>query len=499
MATKAPKLTDLENAETTGAPPAIPAGVNADVTVKYKTQVDPNSEGPRARRFNDELYDLAAEDVQEDEARPAQLPLDPVTQFCAEWRNFAGYQLKVTRLPDPATRRMAGQSYNRPCLEIESLGALPFDPANLEGLLQIINNGSGGVFRIWLVDEAGAPVPDAFLDRVAIGDPPKQFSGGRIERLDRDSYDLRSYDLDSRYRREPQPAPAPPQKSESERELDEIKSNLFRTVLERAINPPAPVTPPPADSLSAEDRVGLYILNNGGLIPALMEKMTAIAGAPEATTVKETLGERVITAAMKIAETNPALIERLSNTMYSIVDRILPANPRAPVTVSPNLQPQPVRHPPGVRANVPIAQTSGDVLGPPAQSWQDPDEDPEGGAEPEDESDPDLMDILDSMLELLTDARPFVANDPVIVELSKTHPVKFRMALQLIATQPIEAIIQWIASQSTLYETLLTSAATAPHFRARLLELQAFCKAPPAPPMATNAETENNQTAETET
>lgn len=468
---KANRLSDLE--ETTNessAQPVIPPGTKAKVRVDYETTVDPNLTS-QAQRFNNELYELADTAINErmldDTARPAALPFDPVSDFCALWRNYAGCLMKVTRLPDPATRRMPGQQYARPCFEIESLGATPFDPANLEGTLQIVNGNSGGVFRLWLVDDNGMPIEDAHLDRVVIGDPPKQFNRRENEReLFRDP----RYAVNTPQQQAPAP---PPQKSEMELRMERIQGELFETVLKRALNPVAPTAPDPTANMSEDDRLTLLLVKQGALLPSIVQKITTLAGAPEAATIKETWQERGINALLQIAQTNPAIIERVSGVVERIVERVLP-NPRAPVNIAPNLQQsRPVQHAPAQRANPTLAA-------PPVTQYTENPDAPED-ERPDVDEDEDIMDIISSLFTLVNDTRPFTTTDPVFRELSQAYPQKFRGALIMIATQPLDSIIAWLSTQDPLYESLLTSPITAGHYRARLAELQAFCKAQSAP------------------
>lgn len=486
-------LVDLETANNDNpesAQTVIPAGVQADVTVKYRTLADPALQSARARPYNDELEELARL-AEEDTARPVELPFDPITQFCAEWRNYAGWLLKVTRLPDPATRRMAGQSYNRTCLEIESLGSIPFDPANLEGILQIINGNSGGVFRVWLVDQNGQPVQDAFLDRVAVGDPPRQFG-----REHRPAY---AYDLDSNYPNayfggridRQQTSPAPPQKSAMEERMETLQAQLFEKAILRAMEPPnAPA--PATTGISDEDRVGLLLLNQGGLLPALMTKLTALAQSPETITKEQSWKERAIDATFQLAQNNPAIVERLSGTLERIINRVLP-DPRAPVNVAANLQPSQQSPQPQLAHNSQSEIRNPKFFAPDGPNPDAPDTNPD----PDD--DEDIVDIVESLFELLSDTRPFSVNDPVFTELREAYPQKFAGAMQMIANVPIDAVIEWIKTRSSLYEAMLDGPVTGPHYRARLAELQAFCRAPGPSPAIAIEQPDNEQPNETET
>lgn len=453
------RLTDLETEGNEQAPqPVIPPGTKAKVRVDYETQINPNLQAQDVADYPNDLRALAADEFE----TPADLPLDPLSEFCATWRLYVGYPMKVTRLADPATRRIPGQAYNRPCFEVEYLSDTPFDPANLTGTLQIINGNSGGVFRLWLTDESGTPIPDARIDRVVIADPPKHFGNSPQQRQ---PFDPR-YDIDPRRPWPPEPTPpAPlPQKSAMEQRIENLQATLFEDAVRRAMNP----TPVAAvDGLSAEDRVGLLLLNQGGLLATLMDKVTTLAQSPEAAAVKETIGERAINAGLRIAETNPAIVERISSTLERIVDRVLP-NPNAPVTVAANIQP-PQSQQTRVSAPHPVQ------LPPPGPTAPD-------APEPDDtDVDDDIMDIVEQLFTLLTDTRPFDVNDPVFVELRETYPLKFAAAIRMIATQPLDQIVTWLKTQSPVYESLLNGPVTSEHYTNRLAELQQFCRTPPAP------------------
>jgi len=480
---KAARLTDIEtsvNEQT--PPPAIPAGVDAKVRVEYTTKVDPNNEQAREDRYSDELRELAAaQDFNE------ALPLDPLSQFCAEWRNYIGYPMKVTRLADPATRRIPGQAYNRPCFEVEYLSDTPFDPANLTGTLQIINGNSGGVFRLWLVDpQTNAPIPEAHVDRVVIADPPKNFGNNPQSQRE---FDPR-YDVDPRRPWPPpqQTPPPPPQPSALELRMQNLQEKLLENALARLIEPP-PTVPQPGGSanISDSDRLTLMLVNEGGMLPGIVSKIAALAGAPEAAVAKQSLGERALEAGMRIAETNPAIVERISSTLERIVNRILPADPRAPVSVAANIQPSSQASAPQPQQITP-APPIGAIE--PAPDTPNPDDGPEV-------DDDEIMDIIEQLFTLLSDTRPFTVDDPVFVELRQAYPLKFRMAVQLIATQPLDAVIEWIKTQGTLYEALLDSPISGKHYASRLAELQQFCRTPAAPPQPATASNEN-ETSQTE-
>lgn len=471
MTKVARSIADLEGASEESAPPVIPPGVKAKVRVDYETQVEP-ANAQYGRQINEqrtELEELAGEEF------PAELPLDPLSVFCAEWRNYVGYPMKVTRLADPATRRIPGQAYNRPCFEVEYLSDTPFDPANLTGTLQIINGNSGGVFRLWLTDESGTPIPDARLDRVVIADPPKHFGNNPAERRE---YDPR---YDSRLPVRETAAPAPLQPSAFETRMQELQERLLNNALARLMEPTAPASP--VSNVSDEDRLTLFLVKEGGILPGVIGKLTALVGSPETVTAKESWQERAINAGLNIAQSNPAIVERVSATIERIVDRVLP-NTHAPVNVASNIAapapPQQYTPPQAIQ------------LPPPGPSAPDA---PDPGNDDSDELDDDIMDIIEQIFTLLSDTRPFRADDPVFVILRQEHPVKFTMAVKMIAAQPLDDVIEWIKSQGSLYEALLDGPVTGPHYRERLATLQQFCRAPAPQPNAQETSQTENQSA----
>lgn len=481
---KTPRLSDLEDKTAEAPPLGIPP--DADVTVKFRHTVDPNTlaatPGARARAYDDEdLREIAGEDFPE-------VASDPLTDFCSTWANFSGYTLRITRLPDPAQRRIRGQQYNRSCLEIESLGDTPFDPIDLQGTLQLVNGNSGGVFRLWLIDENGRPIPDAYLPRLAIADPPKD-----------------PREQDRRFNpTQPAPVAAPAPPTEFELMMQELNRRLLQGALQRVMEPPPPPVAPAAPSLPDEDRLLLMLVKEGGILPGIMTKISALAGAPEAAAVKETLGERALNAAMTLAETNPAIVERVSDTLERIVNRLLPPPEPRP---GPQPQPQPAGYVGGrVERLTPQGRElqSYDIASPypaPAPAPQGYSTNPGGGIpetpQPDDndldgdDQDDEIMTILEDLMALLTSDRPLTENDPVFVQLQQEYPARFRLAVMAIGSQTQDELIGWIASKSPLYGEMFKSPVHGPHYRRRLTELQRLCRPVPPPQDLTHAETHN--------
>lgn len=459
--------------ETADAPisgPAIPPGVEAQVNIKYNTRVDPN-QATRERSDLAELAELAGDDLDTP-------PPDEISAFCYNWQNFSGYPLAIIRLPDPPERRLAGNSYARPCFNLERLGDTTFDPSNLIGTLQFVNNNSGGVFRVWLADYNGAPIPGARIERIAIGDPPRNANAPAAPLLQPAPAPL------------PAPAPVlPPQKSESERQLEAVKDKLFTTALERALNPQV-ATAPTAPQLPPDQQAMLYLLGNSGtdFIGQIFGKLTDLAQQTAGVTKEPTLKERALDAGMEIIKTNPVIVERVSSVVERIVARVFGSDPRFDAVGAPPALPP---LPPGYVYAQPQQQ-------PPAPVGFDPETAPPDA--PEDEqidpnSDGDIMDILDGLVTLLNSDKPLQLSDPLFVHLRQTFPLKFRLAVGMIASQPLDLIVDWIKENGgPLYVSLLDGPASGPFLRQRLSQLQLLIieaknnaqkQTPPAPSGAT--------------
>lgn len=432
--------------DNSAAPPAaIPLGVDADYTVKFKTRVDPGVENHARQRELEELAALAGED---DSNEP---PPDEISAFCHHWQNFAGYPLSIIRLPDPPERRIAGNSYARPCFNLERLGDTTFDPSNLIGTLQFVNHNSGGVFRVWLSDYNGAAIPGARVERVAIGDPPQSKPALSPSPLLPVS---------------PSPVPPPPIRSAAEIELETVKNNLFSKALERALNPPTATPATGATpTLPPDQQAMLYMLGNTDFMGSMFSKLSDLAQQTAGVTKEPTIKERLIDAGLELATRNPAIVDRLSGVVERIVARVLP-DPRydgLPQT-QPQQQFQPQSPPLTYQPPAP----------PPTQAGIG-DFDPGLPEAPIDteQDDEDLMDILDSLVTLLNSDKPLTPNDPVFSELYRRYPLKYRIAIGLIASSPLPEIIEWIKETGgPLYVSLLDGPASGPFLRDRLAQLQ---------------------------
>lgn len=424
------------------APPlAVPPGVDADYTVKFRKRVDPDINAAPPRSELEDLAELAGIPDTED------LPPDEISAFCHQWQNYAGQLLSVVRLPDPPERRLAGNSYARPCFNMERLGDTTFDPENLIGTLQFINNNSGGVFRVWLTYQ-GQVVPGARLERVAIGDPVGAHTANAQPLI------------------QPQPAPAPApqerQKSDAEIELEQVKNSLFTTALQRALNPPAPAqVATSGNGMSTEDSATLFLLSKTDFLGSIFGKMTELAQQAGSVAKEPSWKERALDVGLELATKNPAIVDRLSGTLERIVTAIFP--PAKATAPQPQIyyQPQPPPQP---------------------APWQQPQQPPPAPAqsadEPEapvkdDEQEDETMDILDALLALVNSNQPLSLQHPVIVELYQRYPAKFKLAAGMIIKYPLENIIDWIKTTGgTPYIIMLDGPASGPFLRQRLGELQ---------------------------
>lgn len=445
MATRKPPIEPTEG-DAAEAPGVIPAGVDADVTVKYRRRVNPPED--QINNNGDDLNDLALE-VDADLSPP-----DPLAAFLEEWSRYAGYNCEVVRLPDPADRRMISNQYARPNFsEFERLGGMPFDPITFISSLQYVNGNSGGVFRVWLTDQTGQMIPGARLERVAISDPPG-------------AHKTPVTPPPAPTVQQPTPAP-PPQKSEGEQKLDQIKDKLFMDALSRALNPPPP-PPPAAPALSDEQQLATILLTKTDLLSGTMAKVA------DALNTERPASNSWTDKAMDFMRENPNVAVQVTSAAERIVIGVTnllgnligqpPGQPAPPQT------PPPTQHAPAATAAATQAATN---LPPEAP-------------QPQDAEDDEDMAILDELFAMLNDTREITGEDEVFKTLQRDHPIKFKMYVRMIASADETQIIEFVSGQSPLYESLLSSPVTGPHLRQRLEVLRQLCiKAvtpPPAPP-----------------
>lgn len=432
MATRSRAITEPSEGESAEAPGTIPDGVDADVTVKYRRRVTPAED-------NNDIEDMLAEEAAN------FTPGDPLSGFLEEWGNYIGYNCVIVRLPDPAARRMPGNHYARPCFEMERLGDTPFDPVNFIGTLQMLNNNSGGVFRVWLTNDAGQMMPGARLDRFAIADPPRGNAGSVGQSGQQQAAQITGG----------QYAPPPPREREQsaiEKQMANLQTRLLETALDRALNPPQPQAPPIAPTMTEEERLAMAVFNRGDVLSTVIQKIASAVQSPEnvpAPTWKDKAFDYLLQ--------NPAI----GNQIAGIAERATAAL---------------INLFPGGKA--PAQETAPAPASASAPYVDMPPEAPR--PEPIDEDDEDMA-ILDEVIEYLADDAPMKPDDQIFIDLQKEHPKKFAMFVRAIAAMPIDNVYAFIGAQSQLYAKLLSSNATGPHYKRRIAELKALCVAAVTP------------------
>jgi hypothetical protein len=366
------------------------------------------------------------------------------------------------------------------------LSDMPFDPNNLIGMLQVINNNSGGVFRVFLTDEYGRAISGARLDRLVIADPPKQYNP-RATQQETD------YERDERYyrrREREQPAPAPPVKSEMELHIENMQRQLFEKVMMRALDPPPPPTLDPLNSLSEPDRLALSLLKQGDLLSSVVERISSLAQAPErieASTWKDKLAE----AGVNLVTQNPAIITTLtdiiSRATVAVASAFAPGRNNGQVISEPIPVGQPVHAPPAQRAA-------------PQMRPAPPQAEVNTGLPevPQPEEDDDLeqaeIDMMEEITKLLLSDKPLSFTDPAILDIRETYPDLFDKAMQGLAAMPSMVIIQYLCSKSDFCADVFNSPRNGPHLKARLEELKTLIKNSGLLPPEVKQQLEQNET-----
>ncbi len=492
---ESPSLSDLENANDPVTTPGImpPPGVQARVRtqIDYNRVIDPDDVQPAGGGYSDDLRGLAAEEF-DDGALPPPVPLDPFSEFIETYNRFIGYSLKIVRLPDPATRRTPGHTYNRPCFELEILSDTPFDPNNLTGMLQVVNGNSGGVFRIWLTDENGQRIPGAQLDRLVIADPPKQYNQQSQRRAHADDYD--DEDRERYYRRrerEPVAAPALPVKSEMELHIEQMQRDLFQKVMMRALDPPAAPAIDPMSLVPEQDRLALSLLKQGDLLPTLVERISSLTQAPdrmESATWKDKFAD----AAVNLVTHNPQIVttvtDIISRATIALATAFAPRGNQQTIAA----EPIPIQHPPAQRA----AQALPPRPPRPLQGVNGLSETPQ--LEDDDNLEEDEIEMMEDVTKLLLSDKPLSFSDSVIVDLREAYPVMFDKAMQGIAAMPSMMVIQYLCSKSDFCADMFNSPRHGGYLKQRLEELKTLIKAELLPPQVAAAirQTEVQQEAQ---
>lgn len=410
MTRAASKTEPLIESESAVAPGTIPPGVDAQVNIKYNTRVVPPE--------RDGLTDVLDEELETTFA-----PLDPLSSFLDQWANFAGYNCVIVRLPDPAARRMSGNTYARPCFETERLGDTPFDPVNFIGTLQMLNNNSGGVFRCFLTDEAGQLIPQARIERFAIADPP------------RGSNPTAQPQIAATY--QSPPLPRTPELSEFEKDMKDMQRQLLKSALDRAMNPPPP-PPPSAPQLPPEQQLAMAVFSQTDALSQVIAKIGAAINTP-AEAANPTWKDKAFDYLMQ----NPTV----GNQITGILDRavaalanMLPAGPPPP---PPTPRPYVEQAPP------PPHQPSN------AQQWSAPLPPDAPTDEPLDDDEDENMEILDELFTLIVSGDPITIELPIFQQLAVDFPKTFPLFVQGLARTPHALVLTATKNQSPLYKSLL--------------------------------------------
>ena len=458
---QATRLADLEgNADAVEAPGLMPPpGVEAAVETKirYNRTIQPAEDDPRNSQYSDDLRDLATEELDD---LPEPETSDPCSEFLSRYQRFSGYYLRVIRLPDPAANLMPGNGFNRSCREITQLGTTTFEPLAFEQSLQILSGNSGGVFRVWLLDVDGTPIPGARLDRVVINDPPKQLRRGPY--YDEEETRERFYRPQSQAA--PAQPPTPPEKSDFEKRMENLQATLLERALTNAMNPNRPE---PQNAMS-DNQLAAALIEKGDLLPKLVDRITSLAQAPDKLEQPSTWKDKLGDAAIELVTHNPQLIERTTDLVtraaYAITNALVAGfGQRQPVNSAPVYQPAPL--PPAPQAQPqprqPQAVNGLPETDQPIDHDLDSDEDEE-------------VDMIEDITKLLMGSDPLSLDDPIVLELREDYPAKFDLALKGIVAMPPQSVLAYIASKSDFAASMISGPVTGPHLRARLMELRAL-------------------------
>jgi len=449
-AAKDPEPTNTEPIDVPGINP--PEGVKAKVksTVEYDLNVDPDAipSNRRARRFiddDDELAQLAAEEAANLE------PPDPLAAFLEDWGRYAGYNLEIVRLPDPATRRMPGSQYVRPCFEVERIGGIPFDPINFIGMMQMVNGDSGGIFRFWLTDHSGQPIPGARMDRLVIADPPR--GSGRVSSQQHQSNATSTMGGAPGYGYAPATERQP---TEMEKQMQRLQTRMMESMMERLLNPP-PVSPQ-QPLLPDEDRLALLLLQKGDLLGNVVSRIVGLAQAPDQIE-KATWKDKLV----DLATQNPTLVARVNDTIGRIADRLF-SGPQ-PAYIAPPTQHAPQATP--AAAADPSRYADGAPTNLPDEAPQDE----------EDEEEQDMA-LLEEIINLLSSDEPIAFDNPIFRELEQDYPRRFPFYVTIIArTQNANQLIDFIIKLPQL-PPVYAHALTGPmreHYLSRAEQLRQLC------------------------
>lgn len=460
------EIADLEGTQAQPLDPGVlmpRAGV--PVTAETKLRWDANAV-PQAPDYGEDLRQLAEDET--DNLPEPEPELDPLSSFCQEWQRFAGYSLKVVRFPDPPSYR-PGTGYNRPCIQIESLGYIQFYPMHLEQAIQELNGNSGGIFRLFLTDTTGAPIPGASVSQVAIGDPPRRPK-------ERDP--------------QPTPAPQPPQYqappapvqerqlSAAEIRLQDMQDKIFEQVLMRALNPPPPPAPPdPLAQMDPETRIAYDLLKSGNMLPNVIERLSNLAQSPEKQ-LESSWKDKAVDMIGNVVTERPEIVPQLLGVavngikeLGSVLARAFVPNAAQIITAEPIIHnpanaPSVVHHPPAQRANPQVAPVP-----PRAPSVNGLEETDQASDHDLDQDDPEDI-MMQAITEYLMSEKPINLQDKVFKDLQLIDPGLFAQALGLFATLPLDNIINYIGTKNKFALDMLMDKRQGAYLRQRLQELQ---------------------------
>lgn len=454
------EIADLEGTQAQPLDPGVlmpPAGV--PVTAETKLRWDANAvASPPA--YPDDLRQLAEDET--DNLPDPEPELDPLSAFCQEWQRFAGYSLRVVRLPDPPSFR-PGSGYARPCSQVESFGYVQFYPMHLEQAIQELNGNSGGIFRLFLTDTTGAPIPGASVNHVAIADPPKS------------------------RQRDPQPAPAPQpppqpqyqapperQLSAAEIRLQDMQDKIFEQVLMRALNPPPPPAPPdPLAQMDPETRIAYDLLKSGNMLPNVIERLSNLAQSPEKQ-LESSWKDKAVDMIGNVVTERPEIVPQLLGVavngikeLGSVLARAFVPNAAQIITAEPlPVNPPVIHHPPAQRANPQVAPVP-----PRAPSVNGLEETDQASDHDLDQDDPEDI-MMQAITEYLMSEKPINLQDKVFKDLQLIDPGLFAQALGLFATLPLDNIINYIGTKNKFALDMLMDKRQGAYLRQRLQELQ---------------------------
>lgn len=426
--------------------------VKARTTLDYNLNMDTEHLRPDLGKNDlEDLIELTDTDL---------APPDALTQFCETFAHYQGYAaLHIVRLPDPGDKRQPGNRFNSPNLNTTVLGNIPFEPVTLIDSVRILNGNSGGLFRIWLSHyENNQRIPEATFDGLLISDPPRDFNAPRGPLTTQAG----GYQQPDIYSSGFMPPPPTPVKSDADRLFERLQAQLMQRMVDQLTNPPPAAT---VNNLSADDQATLAILKNTDVLGNVIQRILTLVQAPERA-VETSWKDKLADAAFTVAQNNPQIVERISETLERVINTVL--GPRQ--STQPLQQPQPVlatRATPAPRlvtARPLVAAVNTGLPEVPDLPHDDPEFDEESEFE-----------MIDALVTFLTGNEPITADNPILIQLRTEYPNHFPRAIAMIAVSPMPLIINWLKAQSQLYDSLLNGPLST-HIIARIGILKTLCE-----------------------